>query len=78
MAYAGVKFTNSLLQAMNGEDVTECCLVASDVSEAKYFANPIVLSVSNNTNKILKITPDSCSFLFIMLFSENEQDTESL
>jgi len=45
MAYAGTRFTNSVLQALAGEsDVVECAFVASDVTEAKYFSNPILLS----------------------------------
>jgi len=44
MAYAAARFTDSLIKAMSGQEgVVECTFVASDVSEAKYFATPIVL-----------------------------------
>jgi len=44
MAYAGARFANSLIQALNGEEgVVECAFVASDVTEAKYFSTPILL-----------------------------------
>jgi malate dehydrogenase len=44
MAYAGARFTFSLLRAMKGEQgVVECAYVKSDVTEATYFATPIVL-----------------------------------
>lgn len=44
MAYAGARFTNSLLEAMNGEEgIVECAFVHSDETEAKYFATPILL-----------------------------------
>lgn len=44
MAYAGAKFTGSLLDAMNGrDDVVECSFVKSDVTQCGYFATPIQL-----------------------------------
>merc|ERR1712002_1248210 len=44
MAYAAARFTDSLIKAMSGQEgVVECTFVASDVSEAKYFATPLVL-----------------------------------
>ncbi|KAF6029851.1 MDH2 [Bugula neritina] len=44
MAYAGAKFTGSLLDALNGrEDVVECTFVQSDETECTYFATPILL-----------------------------------
>jgi len=45
MAYAGARFTFSLLQALNGKKgVVECAYVASkDVPESSYFATPLVL-----------------------------------
>ncbi|CAG0900378.1 unnamed protein product [Cyprideis torosa] len=47
MAYAGARFTISLLRAMNGEkNVVECAFVQSKVTEAAYFATPIELGVS--------------------------------
>ena len=47
MAYAGVKFVNSVITAINGEEgVVECAYVKSDESEAKYFSTPLLLGVS--------------------------------
>lgn len=44
MAYAAARFTSSLVKAMNGqENVVECAFVASNVTEAPYFATPILL-----------------------------------
>merc|ERR1711951_127562 len=44
MAYAAARFTDSLIKGMNGQEgVIECAYVQSDVTEAKYFATPVVL-----------------------------------
>merc|ERR1712213_216852 len=44
MAYAAARFTDSLIKAMNGQEgVIECAYIASDVTEAPYFATPILL-----------------------------------
>lgn len=44
MAYAGARFGFSILEAMNGKKgVVECAYVASEVTEAPYFATPILL-----------------------------------
>nr|CAH7762892.1 unnamed protein product [Callosobruchus chinensis] len=44
MAYAGARFANSVMRGLKGEsNVIECCYVQSDVTEAAYFANPVVL-----------------------------------
>ncbi|XP_077995352.1 malate dehydrogenase, mitochondrial-like [Glandiceps talaboti] len=44
MAYAGARFTSSLLAAMTGKQgVIECGFVESDVTEAKYFSTPLLL-----------------------------------
>merc|ERR1712098_777265 len=44
MAFAGARFTFSVLDAMNGkEGVVECSYVRSEETEAKYFATPLVL-----------------------------------
>jgi len=44
MAYAAARFTDSLIKGMGGQEgVVECAYVASDVTEAKYFATPLVL-----------------------------------
>lgn len=45
MAYAGARFTTSLLQAMQGkEGVIECAFVKSSETEATYFSTPLLLS----------------------------------
>ena len=47
MAFAGARFTISLLRAMQGEEgVVECSYVASDITDATYFATPCLLGVS--------------------------------
>lgn len=44
MAYAGARFTFSLLKAMSGQSgVIECAYVKSDVTEATYFSTPLLL-----------------------------------
>merc|ERR1711931_611995 len=44
MAYAAARFTDSLIKGMSGQEgVVECAYVASEVTEAKYFATPLVL-----------------------------------
>lgn len=44
MAYAGARFANSLLRGLNGEkNVIECTYVESKVTEASFFATPILL-----------------------------------
>lgn len=44
MAYAGARFAISLIRALRGEqNVIECAYVRSDVTEAKYFATPLLL-----------------------------------
>lgn len=44
MAYAGARFAFSLCRALKGESkVVECAYVASDLTEATYFATPIEL-----------------------------------
>jgi len=44
MAFAGARFTISLLRAMQGEEgVVECSYVASDITDATYFATPCLL-----------------------------------
>jgi len=44
MAYAGARFTFSVLRALKGEQgVVECAYVKSDVTEASYFATPIII-----------------------------------
>lgn len=44
MAYAGARFTFALIRALKGEpNVIECAYVRSDVTEAKYFATPLLI-----------------------------------
>nr|WIM01410.1 mitochondrial malate dehydrogenase [Limnephilus flavicornis] len=44
MAHAGAQFAFSLIRALNGEaNVVECAYVVSDVTEASYFATPLLL-----------------------------------
>ncbi|ALC47877.1 Mdh2 [Drosophila busckii] len=44
MAYAGARFAGSLLKALNGDkNVVECSYVQSTVTEATYFATPLLL-----------------------------------
>ncbi len=44
MAYAGARFTVSLLEALKGkEGVVECTFVKSDVTETPYFSTPVLL-----------------------------------
>jgi malate dehydrogenase len=43
MAYAAARFTDSLMKAKAGQEVVECAFVASDVTEAAYFATPLLL-----------------------------------
>lgn len=41
MAYAGYIFTENVLKAMRGEDITQCAYVESDLTDAKFFASPV-------------------------------------
>ncbi|XP_037720498.1 malate dehydrogenase, mitochondrial [Drosophila subpulchrella] len=47
MAYAAANFVNSLIKAIKGSDgdecIVECAYVESDVTEAKFFATPLIL-----------------------------------
>jgi malate dehydrogenase len=44
MAYAGARFTNSVLQALDGEEgIVEPGFVKSDQTEAAYFSTPLLL-----------------------------------
>jgi len=44
MAYAGARFAISLIRALRGEqNIIECAYVRSDITEAKYFATPLIL-----------------------------------
>ena len=51
MAYAGARFTFSVLDAMNGkEGVVECAYVRSEETECKYFSTPLLLGVRTHTH----------------------------
>lgn len=55
MAFAAAQFANSVLEAMNGtEGKVECAFVHSNETEAKYFANPILLG-KNGVEKNLGV-----------------------
>ena len=41
MAYAGYIFTENVLKAMAGEDITQCAYVESTVTDSPYFASPV-------------------------------------
>jgi len=44
MAYAGAKFADSVLEALNGEQgIVQCAFVKSDETEAAYFSTPLLL-----------------------------------
>lgn len=46
MAFAGARFTFSLLEALNGKQgVIECAYIASEGLETSYFATPVLFSV---------------------------------
>jgi len=44
MAYAAARFTDSVIKALNGQEgVVECAYVQSDLTDATFFATPILL-----------------------------------
>merc|ERR1719411_2566665 len=43
MAYAAARFTDSVMKAKAGQEVVECAYVESNVTEAEYFATPLLL-----------------------------------
>jgi len=55
MAYAGARFTFSMLEALSGmEGVVECAFIRSDETEVKYFSTPLLLG-PNGVEKNLGI-----------------------
>jgi len=40
MAYAGYLFTENVLKALKGEEVTQCAYVESSLTDARFFASP--------------------------------------
>ena len=51
MAQAAARFTDSLVRALNGENVTECCYVQVGEDSASFHAQPVVLG-SNGVESI--------------------------
>lgn len=55
MAYAAAHFVRALLHALYGErSIIECAYVASDVTEAKFFASPVLLG-RNGIKRYLEV-----------------------
>lgn len=54
MAFAGARFTNSLLNGLQGKKAVECAFVESSVTKVPFFATPIALGVSQQKNKMKK------------------------
>ena len=54
MAYAGYLFTENVLKAMRGEDITQCAFVESDLTDAKYFASPVKFG-KNGVEEVLPL-----------------------
>jgi len=53
MAYAGYKFTNSLISALRGQSgLVECAFVESNISKAPFFASPVELG-TGGVKKVL-------------------------
>ncbi|XP_015172727.1 PREDICTED: malate dehydrogenase, mitochondrial isoform X2 [Polistes dominula] len=53
MAYAGARFTFSLLKALAGQQgIVECSYVRSDICNTKYFSSPVLLG-KNGVEKVL-------------------------
>lgn len=43
MAFAGAKFTFSVLEALGGKEVVECTFVENDLTDAPFFSTPVTL-----------------------------------
>lgn len=55
VAHAAFKFLESLIQGLTGkQDVVQCAVVRSDITEAKYFSSPIVLG-RNGIEEVLDL-----------------------
>ena len=54
MAYAGYVFTENVLKALRGEEVTQCAFVESSLTEAQYFASPVKFG-KNGVEEILPL-----------------------
>ncbi|EDO33958.1 predicted protein [Nematostella vectensis] len=47
MAYAGKEFVHSVIEALNGKkDVVQCAFIKSHLTEAGYFATPVLLGTN--------------------------------
>lgn len=61
MAYAAAHFVRALLHALHGEqNIIECAYVESDVTEAKFFASPVLLG-RNGIKRYLEL-PDLAEY----------------
>ncbi len=56
MAQAAARFTKSLVAAMNGEDVTECCYVQTGDDSTSFHAQPVKLG-KNGVESIPALPP---------------------
>lgn len=54
MAYAGYIFTENVLKALRGEEVTQCAFVESSLTDAPYFASPVKFG-KNGVEEILPL-----------------------
>ena len=54
MAYAGYVFTENVLKAQRGEEITQCAFVESTLTEAQYFASPVKFG-KNGVEEILPL-----------------------
>ncbi|KAL3797777.1 hypothetical protein ACHAWO_000394 [Cyclotella atomus] len=54
MAYAGYLFTENVLKALRGEEITQCAFVESNLTEAQYFASPVKFG-KNGVEEILPL-----------------------
>jgi len=62
MAFAGNRFTTSMLQALSGETgVVECGFVRSDETDAKYFSTPLLLGVGVDADAAATAAATFCS-----------------
>lgn len=76
MAYAGARFGISLIRALNGESgIIECAYVRSNVTDAKYFSTPVLLSVSKG---IYKNKLRDCESIYCQHFTKIYLQTENI
>jgi len=53
MAYAGYLFTEGVLKALKGEDVTMCAFVESNITEAAFFSSPCKFGADGGVTEIM-------------------------